>query len=298
MAPQPPKRYKARAFSRISRSMKQSFVRDGCLILENLVSADACAELIDRMHLIVDGLNPLEEAAIFSTGDSPQDRGRYFFESARQIRFFFEEGAHDNEGRLKGNFHHSLNKVGHALHDLDPEFNRFSRQPRFAAIVAGLGLIKPLLVQSMYIFKPPRIGGEVQYHQDATYLWTEPQSCLGLWVALEDATLENGCLWGIPGSHLEPSPRRRYRRKSSGYRAEIEVLDARIWPPEEAVPLEAQRGSVIVLHAQFAHGSGPNRSEHSREAYSLHIVDGSCTYATDNWLKWTPENQILGFDAA
>ncbi|MCH8203100.1 MAG: phytanoyl-CoA dioxygenase family protein [Proteobacteria bacterium] len=278
--------------------MKRSFERHGFLILENLLRPATCARLIRRMRKIVDRMDPFAKAAVFSTRDNPQSTERYFFESARQIRFFFEEGASDEKGRLKGDFRQSINKVGHALHDLDPEFDQFSRHEIFASIVANLGIAEPLLLQSMYIFKPPHIGGEVQYHQDATYLWTEPQSCLGLWVALEDATLDNGCLRGIPGSHLEPSPRRRYRRKSSEYRAEIEVLDSRIWPLDEAVPLEARCGSVIVLHGQFAHGSGPNRSEHSREAYSLHIVDGGCTYATDNWLQWTPKNRIRGFDIA
>ena len=298
MADQLPERYEADSFDGLTEQMKRSFERHGFLILENLLRPATCARLIRRMRKIVDRMDPFAKAAVFSTRDNPQSTERYFFESARQIRFFFEEGASDEKGRLKGDFRQSINKVGHALHDLDPEFDQFSRHEIFASIVANLGIAEPLLLQSMYIFKPPHIGGEVQYHQDATYLWTEPQSCLGLWVALEDATLDNGCLRGIPGSHLEPSPRRRYRRKSSEYRAEIEVLDSRIWPLDEAVPREARGGSVIVLHGQFAHGSGPNRSEHSREAYSLHIVDGGCTYATDNWLQWTPKNRIRGFDIA
>jgi phytanoyl-CoA hydroxylase len=294
---QPPRRYDASSFSGINQDMKRSFARDGFLVLENLVTMDACAALIDRMRLIVDGLDKSDAAAVFSTRDNPQNYERYFFESARQIHFFFEEGAHDDEGHLKGEFHNSLNKVGHALHDLDPEFSRFSRQDHFAAIAEGLGSLKPLLLQSMYVFKPPGIGGDVQYHQDATYLWTEPQSCIGLWVALEDATLENGCLWGFPGSHLEAAPRKRYRCRDNGSKwAETEVLDAGEWPLEASVPLEARRGSVIILHGQFAHGSGPNRSGSSREAYSLHIIDGTCSYAKDNWLEWTPENQIRGFD--
>ena len=47
----------------------------------------------------------------------------------------------------------------------------------------------------MYIFKQPHIGGEVTCHQDSTFLYTKPESAVGFWVALEDATIENGCLW-------------------------------------------------------------------------------------------------------
>ena len=50
-------------------------------------------------------------------------------------------------------------------------------------------------------FQQPGIGGEVVPHQDNSFLYTEPTTCTGLWLALEDATLINGCLWAIPGSH-------------------------------------------------------------------------------------------------
>ena len=73
----------------------------------------------------------------------------------------------------------ALNKIGHALHDLDPVFDRVSRRPRIAGLVGSLGIARPLLLQSMYIFKQPRIGGEVVCHTDHTYLWTDPPSVTG-----------------------------------------------------------------------------------------------------------------------
>ena len=66
---------------------------------------------------------------------------------------------------------------------------------------AAIGFAEPLLLQSMYIFKQPRIGGEVSCHQDSTFLHTEPLSCVGFWLALEDATEKNGCMWAEPGGH-------------------------------------------------------------------------------------------------
>ena len=77
----------------------------------------------------------------------------------------------------------------------------FSRTPALAALVDALGVREPRLMQSMYICKQPFIGGEVRCHQDATFLHTEPDRLLGLWFALEDATVENGCLWALPGGH-------------------------------------------------------------------------------------------------
>ena len=75
-----------------------------------------------------------------------------------------------------------------------------------------LGFEDPAVPQSMYIFKPPRIGGRVQAHTDSTYLYNikndengpevkPKEALLGLWLALEDADLENSCLWYVPGSH-------------------------------------------------------------------------------------------------
>ena len=56
----------------------------------------------------------------------------------------------------------------------------------------------------MAILKPPKIGAKVSIHQDSTFLYAEPETLLGFWLPLQDATLQNGCLWGIPGSHKYP----------------------------------------------------------------------------------------------
>jgi phytanoyl-CoA hydroxylase len=110
----------------------------------------------------------------------------------------------DENGQLRQAKEHSLNKMGHAMHDLEPVFDEFSRTRKFAAAVNCLGLEDPAIIQSMYIFKPPHIGGEVVCRQDSTYIYTEPESCIGLWFALEDATTENGCMYFIPGAHKQP----------------------------------------------------------------------------------------------
>ncbi|MPC12078.1 Phytanoyl-CoA dioxygenase 2 [Portunus trituberculatus] len=104
--------------------------------------------------------------------------------------------------------HVSLNKVGHALHWLVPEFRSVSFSEKVKTTARRLGFVSPAVVQSMYIFKQPGIGGEVTPHKDCTFLSTEPQSCTGFWFALEDVTLENGCLWYVPGSQHRPTSRR------------------------------------------------------------------------------------------
>jgi len=274
------------------QDLKAAFERDGYLVLPGFVSAAACAALRARMALLVEAFEPAEVASIFSTTRQSHAQDRYFLESGDQIRFFFEEEAFDGQGRLRQARARAINKVGHALHDLDPAFARFSRTPELAALVAGLGLAEPLLLQSMYIFKQPRIGGEVVCHQDAAFLHTEPPSVLGLWFALEDATRENGCMCAARGGHRGPL---RTRFVRAGDRTRTIVLDPTPLPTEGLVPLEVETGTLVVLNGLLPHGSAPNRSARSRHAYTLHVIDGRARYSSDNWLRRGPDLPLRGF---
>jgi phytanoyl-CoA hydroxylase len=179
------------------------------------------------------------------------------------------------------------------LHDLDPVFDRFSHGPALAGVARACGLDAPLVLQSMLIFKQPRIGGEVAWHQDATYFATAPESVLGLWFALEDADRSNGCLWVKRGGHREPL-RQRFRVRNGAGR--LERLDPAPWPAlADAEPLEVAAGTLVVLHGFLPHYSAPNRSETSRLAYSLHAVDGGARYAPDNWLQRPASFPARGF---
>ena len=153
----------------------------------------------------------------------------YFLTSGDKIRYFFEENAFNEDGELKQSKEDSINKVGHALHDLDDIFEKHTYDPRVAAYAASLGLQRPMIVQSMYIFKQPRIGGRVNPHQDGSFLYTEPQSVIGFWWALEDCSTTNGCLWAVPGSHRLPVSQ-RFRRRDEGQGCEF--------VPEEAPALK------------------------------------------------------------
>ena len=276
----------------VAANHRDRFERDGFLVLPGFVSADACEALRARMAELIEAFEPGEVATIFSTTRRSHAQDRYFLDSGDKIRFFFEEEAFDDHGRLRQSKAASINKAGHALHDLDPVFERFSRTPELAALVSELGIAAPLLLQSMYIFKQPRIGGEVICHQDAAFLHTEPQSVLGLWFGLEDATTLNGCMYAAPGGHRGPL-RSRFVRE--GYRTDTITLDPTPLPTTGLVPLEAAEGTLIVLHGLLPHGSAPNRSARSRHAYALHVIDGRARYSPDNWLQRGSEMSLRGF---
>ncbi len=159
----------------LTLEQKERFARDGYLVIDDFKSADEVAALRRRAGEIVEAFDP-HEAGIFSTNDQTRTNDDYFLDSGDKIRCFFEEEAFDAQGQLKQGNALSINKIGHAMQDLDPVFDRFSRDPRLAEIVVDLGVAQPLLWQSMYIFKQPSIGGEVRWHQDATFFDTVPST--------------------------------------------------------------------------------------------------------------------------
>jgi phytanoyl-CoA hydroxylase len=283
------------ALSLLNADQLAAWQRDGLLVLPGFAAPEALHTLAERAQAIVDAFEPdAEPRAVFSSSDRDALSQRALVESADQVRCFFEEEAFDAQGRQVVEKARAINKIGHALHDREPVFDAFSRDPRLAAIAADLGFTRPLLMQSMLIFKQPRIGGEVVWHQDASFLITEPHSVVGFWFALEDATLDNGCLWVAPGGHRGPL-RERFVRRADG-RFVTEALNATPWPNGEAPrPLEVPAGTLVAFDGLLPHASAPNRSERSRLAYSVHIVEGQAAWSPLNWLQRHASDPARGF---
>lgn len=286
------------------RGLRARFERDGFLVLPGFVSPSECTALMARADELVRSVDLDALRSVFSTTEQLRTADDYFLGSGDTIRYFLEaealspdeaRGSRSSTEADAGEPRHGLNKIGHALHDLDPVFARFSRQPALAELVSELGVVEPQLIQSMYIFKQPRIGGEVVYHQDATFLYTEPTSVIGLWFALQDANEDNGCLYTVPGSHRRGLGR-RFRRSASGG-VEFEELDPQplALSAADEIPLCARQGTLVVLHGLLPHRSGPNRSPRSRHAYTLHVISGQASYPCDNWLQRPPSFPATGF---
>jgi phytanoyl-CoA hydroxylase len=284
----------------LSAEQIEFFNTNGYLVVPNYLSSELVAGLKGRMKEILGEFDYTSERTIFTTGtDQAAHANDYFLGSSDKIRYFWEEHAWEKSVDESGNItkklvnpvHESINKVGHALHDLDETFQKVSYDKAIGRIARDLGLVKPLATQSMYIFKQPRIGGDVCAHQDGTYLFTTPQSVIGFWWALDKCTVNNGCLWAVPGSH-RMGVLRQYRRTS----ATTSNADTKMeYYPEEkenfdltgAVPLEIEAGSLVILHYAVVHYSERNTSNDARHAYSIHVVDGKdgVEYSDRNWLQ-------------
>ena len=267
----------------LTPTQRQQYDRDGFLVLPAFRGVAALAELRARAEALVQAFEPDAASGVFSTRNPAVTADAALIASADAVHCFFEEEALHASGRLVVPKDRAINKIGHALHDRDPVFERFSHGADLAALARDLGLAEPQVRQSMLIFKQPAIGGEVRWHQDATFFVTEPVSVTTFWFALEDAALDNGCLWVEPGGHRGPL-RERFVREGDALR--LQVLDRTPWPGEgAAVPLPCAAGTLVVFHGLLPHYSAPNRSARRRMAYTLHATDARAPYAPTNWLQ-------------
>jgi phytanoyl-CoA hydroxylase len=266
---------------RLSKAQLSDFSAKGYLVLRSLIPQAELTALKQRAFKLIDQWQPSSTHTVFTTDDQSRKADEYFMKSAGDIGFFLEDGAQDAQGRLKYEKAQCVNKLGHAIHDLDPLFTKFSYRPEYREILHDLGYKAPSIVQSMYIMKNPHIGGEVKMHQDNSYIITEPLSCIGLWVAIEDAYRGNACLWAHPGSHLHGT-KTYWAKEGQNMRYSEEVK----YDTESEECIEVPAGSVVLLHGDLVHWSDINSSDKSRHAYTLHVVETDhVNWSHKNWLQ-------------
>ena len=277
----------------LSDAQVKQYHEQGFVVLNQLFASEELELVKAQAAKIVNNWHDEDRSHTFGTQDNDRSGNNFFLESAETMSCFFEEEAFDEKGDFVQDRSLCINKIGHALHALDPVFERFSHQSVLGDIAKDIGLVEPQIRQSMYIYKQPKIGGEVNWHQDATFFFTTPQSVVTYWFAMEDATLENGCLWVEPKGHKGPL-RERFNR--DGNNTCMQTLNDKAWPIETGVPVEVKAGSLVVFQGQLPHYSAPNRSNKSRQAYTLHVTDGCTEYASENWLH-AEKLSLKGFAA-
>ena len=273
-----------------NNKMKSFWEDNGYLIIEDFYTKEDCDNLKNRAQYLTSNFDPKNYQSIFDTNKEYHANDNYFLESGDKIRFFFEDKAFDENGNLTNEKELVINKIGHALHDLDDEFFNFTHRSDLDLIAKSIGLLFPLLLQSMYIFKQPRIGGEVVCHQDSTFLYTKPETTVGFWVALEDANIDNGCLWVASGAHKGPL-RKLFTKKNN--KMTMVTLNETPFEKTDTV-LEVKQGTLILLHGRLPHYSCENKSNKSRHAYTFHVIDCNADYPKENWLQ-RPNLPLKGF---
>ena len=274
----------------LDKEMLNFWNDNGYLIIEDFKTHEECDELINRSKKLVEEQDFNNQQSVFDTVSQSHNDDNYFLESGDKIRFFFEEKANLDEENVKNNKQYIVNKIGHALHDLDDKFIAFSKNEQLDQIARAIGFHDPLLLQSMYIFKQPKIGGEVVCHQDSTFLITEPESTIGFWFALEEANRDNGCLQVASGGHKGPL-RKLFKRENN--QMKMEELSNKPFPKTDTF-VEVKKGTLVLLHGRLPHYSCENKSPNSRHAYTIHAIDGKSKYLDYNWLQ-RPDLKLKGF---
>ena len=295
----------------LSQAQRAQFERDGFLCIEDALDQPTVRSLLKETHDLLNSFDPSTHPMTqFVTGDGQTDNNShhvgddYFLTSGDKVRYFLEPDAvsPSQPDKLLKPPHLSVNKIGHALHDLSPAFARASINERNAAVARSLGFRNPRVLQSMVILKQPEIGGAVPPHQDSTFLYTDPPSAVGFWYALEDATGVNGGLSFAKGSHLRHGVGKRYVRSRGGTGTEFEDVDGARFPKgidralagrereEEYEMAEVKAGTLVLIHGNMLHKSEKNTSAKSRFIYTFHMIEGECKYDERNWLQPTRKN--------
>ncbi len=165
----------------------------------------------------------------------------------------------------------------HQPHYVSPVMRSFTEHPAIAKVLSRItaahlphwdGSVK--CMQTMLFIKPPGKPGQA-WHQDERYIPTRDRSLIGAWIAIDDATIENGCLWVIPGSHR------------NGYLfpfkppTDLEEYDGSDqchgFDESAAVPVEVKAGSVVFFNGYLLHKSLRNRSQVYRRALVSHYMN-------------------------
>jgi ectoine hydroxylase-related dioxygenase (phytanoyl-CoA dioxygenase family) len=169
----------------------------------------------------------------------------------------------------------------HFPHKLSALMEGLARHRDVVSVLTTLIGPNVKMMQSMLFIKSEGRPGQA-WHQDEAHIPTRDRSLTAVWIALDDATVENGCLWVIPGSHragvLFPTRTQEDRR----FDCTDEAYDFG-YAETDAVPVEVPAGAAVVFNGYLLHRSLPNTGRHGmRRALVNHYM------SAESLLPWFP----------
>lgn len=178
----------------------------------------------------------------------------------------------------------------HFPHKISPRMERDLAHPAIVDTLTRVISPNVKCMQSMLFIKKAGKPGQA-WHQDEIYIPTRDRSLTGAWIALDDATVENGCLWVIPGSQKRGI---LYLQEWHGDSRFDCALESRGWPwtDADAVPVEVKAGSIVFFNGYLLHRSLPN---YANAGYRRALVNHYMS--AESFLPWfgnqMPEGQYV-----
>jgi ectoine hydroxylase-related dioxygenase (phytanoyl-CoA dioxygenase family) len=215
----------------LTEAQLQQYRDKGYVVFENLFSA----EEIDQIREIIDRFDEESERRL-------REKGQQFINIPKQINFT------------------------HGLNFLSPELQAFIADERFVNITTSILGPDIRLYWDQSVYKRPEAKRDFPWHQDNGYVPTDPVHYVTNWLALDDATIENGCVWVLPGSHKNGFV--KHVKTEIGWQC--------YFGDDPGVPVELKKGSMVTFHSLLFHRSTPNLSNTIRKGYVIqYSVDGA-----------------------
>ena len=158
-------------------------------------------------------------------------------------------------------------RTAHLQH---PIFRMLINDSRLLDMVESLLGPEIRLIHYQGVYKPARSGGEVRWHQDNDYFKVAENRSISVWLALDDATIENGCMWYLPRHHQRLLQHEQLwdTSEKKGFYLAIPEIDE-----STAVAAEVQSGNFAIHHCLMPHRSLKNESRQPRRGLAMHFMD-------------------------
>jgi len=217
----------------------QQFAEDGFLVVEQAFGPEAVSAALAGLDFLIDGGRDDFHGLQFEAA-APEDV--LDFSVADKLRW--------------------IRKLMSFV-DYEPRLHALAYDEGLQTVLREMMADEPVLFQSMALLKPPGIGSEKPWHQDCAYFDVPPDcGVIGVWIALDPATIANGCMHVLPGSH-RPGPRLHWQRR------DWQICDTDV-AREGQVAVPLQPGGALLFSGLLHHGTPPNRSDKPRRALQYH----------------------------
>ncbi|RWS30961.1 hypothetical protein B4U80_11700 [Leptotrombidium deliense] len=282
--------------SRIAKSAKSilgTFLENGFAVIPEFIGRSQAAALVSESERILDKyFVESEQQKLVSNAEK---LGDHSITHKDEVTMTFHPNSFDKNGRLLVSKHRALHSIGMKLHNLFEPFKKATFSEDVKHVLQRLQYGNPIVFESSVVYKAPG-AKELAMHQDESYYRTDPPgSGLAFWIALDDATEDNGCLQIYPGSHkaaflprviLEVDNKLKIIEENNTYK-NIEE--------SKFVKLPVEMGSLILVDGFLLHKSGPNDTDNLRRAYMFHLFDKS----KSNWMKnnYVKQGDVYSFNS-